>query len=226
MPITEVGLMGVKPNHKIMDDSLPEGHLLTSIYKNIISLPGGPSRIYWGLEVEDPLKLWAFFDWETLGEHEEFAKAFGAEAVKDLPTILTHGEFSKHVVLSPSPLVLQSPITEVLLAYFPSDISAAGKESTATQFQKLVEKSLGGSTDVKAVSYGWGVENDFPVRGEEGQRGSLLTAFIGWPSVEASMKVRETEVSRKNVELIQGIEGNIKFAMFQISCRVLERRTE
>lgn len=76
MPITELGLMGVKPNHKIMDDSLPEGHLLTSIYKNIISLPGGPSRIYWGLEVEDPLKLWAFFDWETLGEHEEFAKAY------------------------------------------------------------------------------------------------------------------------------------------------------
>jgi hypothetical protein len=76
MAITEVGLMGVKPNHKVMDESTPEGQILFSIYKNIISLPGGPSRIYLGLETEDPLMLWAFFDWETLGEHEAFAKAY------------------------------------------------------------------------------------------------------------------------------------------------------
>jgi hypothetical protein len=76
MTITEVGLMGVKPGHAIMDENTPEGQILFSIYKNIISLPGGPSRIYLGLETEDPLMLWAFFDWETLGQHAEFAKAY------------------------------------------------------------------------------------------------------------------------------------------------------
>jgi hypothetical protein len=147
----------------------------------------------------------------------------GAEAVKDLPTILTHGEFTKHVVLTPSSLVLRSPVTEVLLAYFPSDISAAGKDAAIAQFQKFVEKSFSGSSDVTGVSSGWGVENDFPVRGEKGQAGSVLMAFIGWPSVEASMKVRQTEASKENVGLIRGMEGIVKLAIFHISCRTLER---
>jgi hypothetical protein len=68
--------MGVKPNHKVMDASTLEGQLLISIYKNIVSLPGGPSRMYLGLESEDQSMLWAFFDWETLEEHEKFAKAY------------------------------------------------------------------------------------------------------------------------------------------------------
>jgi hypothetical protein len=89
MAITEVGLMGVKPNHKVMDESTPEGQILFSIYKNIISLPGGPSRIYLGLETEDPLMLWAFFDWETLGEHEAFAKAY----VYPFPWVIVIGDW-------------------------------------------------------------------------------------------------------------------------------------
>lgn len=76
MTVTEVGLMGVKPNHKVTDESTPEGQLLNSIYKNVVSLPGGPSRVYFGLETMNPFMLWAFFDWETLEEHERFAKAY------------------------------------------------------------------------------------------------------------------------------------------------------
>jgi len=82
MTITEVGLMGVKPRHAVLDESTPEGKLLLSIYKNILSLPGCPPRIYLGLETEDPLMLWAFFDWETLGQHEEFAKTYVYEQPK------------------------------------------------------------------------------------------------------------------------------------------------
>ena len=151
---------------------------------------------------------------------------YGAEAVKELPTVLTHGEFSKHVMLSPSSHVLQSPVTEVLLAYFPSDISAAEKEVAGAQFEQLVQKSLNGFLDVKGVSYGWGTENDFPVRGEKGQVGSVLMAFIGWPSVKATTKARETETSKEDVELVRNIEGVVKFATFHISCRTLERKAE
>ena len=146
--------------------------------------------------------------------------------MKDLPKILTHGEFSKHVVLSPSSYVLQSPVTEVLLAYFPSDISAAEKEVAGAQFEQLVRKSLNGFLDVKGVSYGWGTENDFPVRGEKCQVGSVLMAFIGWPSVEASTKAREKETSKDDMELVRNIEGVVKFATFHISCRTLERKAE
>lgn len=74
MKITELGLMGVKPNHRVMDESTPEGQLLASIYQNIISLPGGPSQLYLGLEVENPLNIWGFFDWVTIEQHQKFAK--------------------------------------------------------------------------------------------------------------------------------------------------------
>jgi hypothetical protein len=77
------------------------------------------------------------------------------------------------------------------------------------------------------VSYGWGVENDFPVRGEEpGLVGSILTAFIGWPTIDAHMKFRETEAFKENVGLIRGLEGIVKLATFHISCRSLGKKTE
>ena len=148
--------------------------------------------------------------------------------MKDLPKILTHGEFTKHVAVTPfPPLVLQSPVTEVMLAYFPSDISAAGKDAATTRLQQFVERSLNTCSDVKGVSYGWGVENDFPMRGgDEGQTGTVLMAYIGWPSIDAHMKFRETETFKEHVGLITGMEEMIKVLMFHLTCRTLERTTE
>ena len=152
---------------------------------------------------------------------------FGGEAVKDLPTILTHGEFTKHVAFTPSPpLVLHSPVTEILLAYFPSNISPAAKDKAGARAQQFVEKSLNKCTDVKAVSYGWGVENDFPVRDEEGKTGSILMMFIGWPSVDAHMKFREMEIFKENVDLVRGMEGLVKLTIFHVSCQSFRRKTE
>ena len=130
--------------------------------------------------------------------------------------------------MTPSPpLVLQSPVTEIMLAYFPSDISSTAKHTASSQFQQFVEKGLSKSKDVKGVSYGWGLENDFPVRGgEEGQLGSLLIAFIGWDSVEAHERFRETEAFKENVGLITGMEGLLKMVAFHISCRSLGRKIE
>lgn len=148
--------------------------------------------------------------------------------MKELPTILTHGEFTKHVAVTPSPpLVLQSPVTEIMLAYFPSGISSTAKDTASSQFQQFVEKGLSKCRDVKVVSYGWGLENDFPVRGgEEGQLGSLLIAFIGWDSIEAHERFRETEGFKENVGLITGMEGLLKLVAFHISCRSLGRNIE
>lgn len=114
-----------------------------------------------------------------------------------------------------------------MLAYFPSNISSARKDTASSQFQEFVEKGLNKCSDVKAVSYGWGIENDFPVRGEEeGQIGSILIAFIGWPSIDAHMKFRETAAFKENVDLITGMVGMSKLAMFHISCRDLAKMTE
>ena len=74
MAIVEIGLMGVKPGLDIMDDSTPEGKVLPNAYTSVITLPGGPQRSYWGVEAEDPLKLWSFFEWASIEEHEIFAQ--------------------------------------------------------------------------------------------------------------------------------------------------------
>ena len=151
---------------------------------------------------------------------------FGRDAVKDLPKILTHSEFVKHVKAAPfPPLVLKSPVTEVMLAYFPSDLSSDCKDAAAARFKHFAKTGLGNCSDVKGVSYGWGLENNFPVRGgDEGQTGSILLAFIGWPSVEAHLKFKETEAFKKNVGWITGMEGLIKVIMLHISCRSLDRQ--
>lgn len=146
---------------------------------------------------------------------------FGGEAVKDFPTILTHGIFTKHVAVTDSlAQALKSPVTEVLLAFFPSDTSLAEKDAATSQVQQFIEKAFNKCSDVKAVSYGWGVENDFPVLGgEEGKTGSILTVFVGWPSVDANMKFAETEAFKENIGLIGGMKGMIKLALFRINCR-------
>jgi hypothetical protein len=123
--------------------------------------------------------------------------------------------------------VLQSPVTEVILAYFPSDFSQAGKVATAEKLQQFVEKSHSECTDVKGLSIGWGVENDFPVKGgEEGQIGSILTAFVGWPSIDASMEFQETEAFKESLDSVKAMKGIIKLEVFRISCRTFGKKTE
>lgn len=72
--ITEVGLAAVKPTMKVMDPITKEGKILDEMYDTIIEADGGPSIMYYGVEEEDPLKLWTFLDWESLEEHQTFAK--------------------------------------------------------------------------------------------------------------------------------------------------------
>ena len=75
MPVTEIGCMGVKPSLDIMDETTPEGQILEGAWKAVIAAPEGPHQVYWGLEIENPSKLWAFFDWDSVEDHERFAKA-------------------------------------------------------------------------------------------------------------------------------------------------------
>jgi hypothetical protein len=76
MTVTEIGCMGVKPDHNIMDETTKEGRILVGAWKAVTAAPGGPHRVYWGLEVEDPSKVWAFFDFDSVEDHEKFAKSY------------------------------------------------------------------------------------------------------------------------------------------------------
>ena len=73
--VVEVGLMGVKTGKKPMNPKTSDGKILIDAWEAVIKAPRGPQRVYWGLEVEDSSKIWAWFDWKSLEEHENFAKS-------------------------------------------------------------------------------------------------------------------------------------------------------
>ncbi|KAF5608190.1 multidrug resistance [Fusarium subglutinans] len=182
MTVTEVGCMVVKPGMNIMDHTTPEGKILTDAWKTVISKPGGPQRVYWGLESVDPSKIWGFFDFDSVEQHRRFAEEYGANAVKEIPKICTHGEFSKHIKMIPSSDVLESPLTEIVLAYFPQDISEEKKGTLSSKIQEILRQVFPGEA---RVAHAWGVENDFPARSEDGVPRSVLMGFVGLPHSEA-----------------------------------------
>ena len=245
MPVTEVVCMVTKPGTNPIDESSHEGQVLATAWKTVTQHPNGPYRAYYGTEVEDPSKLWCFFDFESVEDHQNFVKRYcglfgdflsaetegwnhdrsGAEAVKELPNILAGSEFGgKHLDLKPyPPTALQAPVTEILLAYFDPVSNQTIKDVATSKLSQFADNALYKCSDVRGVSVGWGIENDFPVRGGSGngQKGSVLVALIGWPSVEAHMKFRESEDFKQNIHLLGGWEGNLSMTMFHVKTRVL-----
>lgn len=144
-----------------------------------------------------------------------------------MPKILTHGLFTKHVAFTPSlPVALQSPMTEVILAYFPSDDISAQKNAAISHL-KNVEENLKSCSDIGPLSYGWGVENDFPIRGgQENQRASILMFFIGLDSIDAHPTFRKTSTFEKLLSLIQNMDGIIKLEFFSVNFRSLSRNAK
>lgn len=168
--------------------------------------------------------LWADGDTDATVDrlHKEVTKDF------DKILELDKTEFIKHVCFNPYPpaKVLDATtgtplVTEVMLAYFPSDISSSGKQHAASKFQQFVDKALKTSPDFKGVSSGWGVETDFPIRGEKGKTGTIFAAFIAWPSLEAHMRFRETDAFKDNVHFVTDMDDLIKVTQLHVSCRSL-----
>lgn len=74
MPVVEIGLMGVKPEHKVMDLTTTEGQVLEKAWSAVTVAPGGPHWAYGGVEIDKPLLLWGFFAFDSVEHHREFAK--------------------------------------------------------------------------------------------------------------------------------------------------------
>jgi hypothetical protein len=76
MTVIELGLVGVKPKHQVMDPSTLEGQILDKAWSEVTITPGGPYWTYGGLEVDCPLRLWGFFAFDSIAHHQEFAKTW------------------------------------------------------------------------------------------------------------------------------------------------------
>lgn len=145
---------------------------------------------------------------------------YGADAVKDIPKICTYGEFSKHIKMVPSSDLLGSPLIEIILAYFPKDISDEKKETLSSKIEEILRQAF---PDDAKVAHAWGVENDFPARSEAGKPRSVLMGFIGLSHSEAWGGHRQTEGWKEALSSIDGLEGSTSIYSFAISFQHLER---
>lgn len=145
---------------------------------------------------------------------------YGADAVKDIPKICTYGEFSKHIKMVPSSDVLESPLTEIILAYFPQDISEEKKEALSSKIQKILRQAF---PDEARVAHAWGVENDFPARGEDGQPRSVLMGFVGLSHSEAWETYHQADAWKEALSSIERLEGCTSIYSFAIRSQHLER---
>ncbi|KAH7087593.1 hypothetical protein FB567DRAFT_525301 [Paraphoma chrysanthemicola] len=220
MPVIEFGLMGVKPNHPVTSPSTPSGQILQSAWSQLSTAPNGPAWVYGGVEVSDPEKLWGFFEFESVEQHEQFARTFGGEAVKDLPKILTHSEFQKHITVQPGfGDVLSASETEILLVYFPADISDEQKNKATEALTGIIEESgLKEDAHVKAVKWGWSVENDFPVLGEKDRAGRVFAIFLGRESADVERGLQKGQEGVGYVGEFAGLDGVVTIVRRVVAC--------
>ncbi|KAH6952961.1 hypothetical protein DER45DRAFT_617334 [Fusarium avenaceum] len=222
--VTEFSYVVANEGVNIFDESSAAGKTYQNVIDTVLRQPGA-RRVYTGVEIEDPSKVWLFLDWESLEDHENYPKTAEhgpiIESLKPLVDFTKHT--NKHVTLTPFPPedVLnkeRSPVTEVLLAFFPGDYDVASRATATRRLEEFAGRALKTSRDWRGISYGWSVENDVPIRGDEANSGAMLAAFIGWPSVEAHQKFRETDDFKDNIGLLREIPGLVKLSLFHVSC--------
>ena len=122
-------------------------------------------------------------------EYGPFSTKFGK--ILESPPQLHHANLDPH---PPAPAVssLRSPVTECLTLYFPTSFDRSGFNSNWPIFKKALEEKADG---FRAVSSGWVVEE----LELEGGKYQAWAGFLGWDSVDAHMKYRETEAFKGTI---------------------------
>ena len=141
-------------------------------------------------------------DWESIEHHRKFtADPSYAKFTKRFDSFLNGRPTVYHATVDPPQpaATFSSPIVEMFTAYFPAATKAADKESWQQRFKKFLT-IMPEAKGYKAHATGWVVE-EVVHEGVEGKAIAWVTA-VGWESVEAHMAFRETELFKKNVELL------------------------
>ena len=107
------------------------------------------------------------------------------------------------------PVILKNPealVTEFMMLYFPPHLSLqAEQESVHTNVQKFAALLQESSDSFYGASGGWVDVLLHPPNSAASAR--VYLALFGWASVEAHMKVAETQIFKDNISLLAGLKG-------------------
>ncbi|RYO82028.1 hypothetical protein DL762_006802 [Monosporascus cannonballus] len=224
-PVTEV--LRYTPKEGLADSD--HQGTLSEASKTLLQQPGCKGVHSSPALEEDNKTHYIFIEWDSIDSHVAFTKKdiFGPFFGK-LNAVFDGSPNVYHASLSPEhPPVLhnaegkggaKTAVVELLHAYFPGGegFTADQMASTAKNVQEFLGQLRGNAKGhTGEIALGWVVE-ELEFKGEKSR--SFIFA-IGWDSVEAHMKYRETEHFKKVVPLIRGLEGLKGIEMVHVSTK-------
>jgi len=131
-------------------------------------------------------------------EYGPFMEHFGK--LLDGPASIYHANLSPHPP-APATASSRSPVTECLTLYHPTNADTSAFEEKWSASRSSLEQHAEG---YRASSAGWVVEE----LEYEHEVCKAFAIFIGWDSVDAHMKFRDTDHFKKSiVPLREGLKG-------------------
>ncbi|KAL2058849.1 hypothetical protein ABVK25_000141 [Lepraria finkii] len=174
-----------------------------------VSQQDGFQRAYYGREIENPSVV-------QLLVGEKFSKLGLLQAPPKIHRDPVYGPFAKHLMtIVDGPLTMHhanftphppsaalshttSPVTEVLTCVLPSQDESF--EKNVNKFLDIIkEKAEGG----KAAAQGWIIEDVEHENLGAGKKGKAFVCMMGWESLDAHLKFRETSDFKDNIHLLR-----------------------
>ncbi|GAB7337490.1 hypothetical protein MBLNU457_g2819t1 [Dothideomycetes sp. NU457] len=211
MPTVDVVTVPVKPGINVLDSDTPEAKAFAESMQ-ILDRQDGFRWVWYGHKIEDATKLMLFLIWDCPQSQARFAESSDHETFIESLSIMLAGRPTSYRVQ----FVLRveswfmAPVIEIVEARFQEMTAELGND--AEIFFDAVEESEAGFV---SWTMGWTYED---VEHEElDGKGKILMLVIGWESVDAHMKARETDAFKNT---IRGLKRHIKsMAAFHVALK-------
>ncbi|KAL8715853.1 MAG: hypothetical protein Q9220_000520 [cf. Caloplaca sp. 1 TL-2023] len=207
-PVTEIATIPLAVGAKIENADSPAGKVLNETF-DTLGQQEGLQRIKYGRQVENPSVLQIFIvvpDWDSIDSHKKFmGQPYYGPFCKHLLSVVDGDMDIHHAQFFPHPASAAvggpSAVTELVSHYFAADMSESDQTSFSddvAKFAKVLESKAEG---FKGFAGGWVIE-DLTHKEVEGKT-KMWQSCIGWESIDAHMRFRETQAFKDNVDLLR-----------------------
>lgn len=166
----------------------------------------GVQQIQFGTTVEKPDVFELHVDWNSLSHHKTFMATEAYQPfLKRFLTIAGGAPSMLHVDFEPAgsyTKATSAPVTEVATFYFGSKEAPADYLDGVRKFAEIFDDKEITSAGFLGAALGLSHEDNLKSP-KEGLEGRAAVLVIGWESVEAHMKVRETQLFKDNIHLLR-----------------------
>ncbi|KAF2429560.1 hypothetical protein EJ08DRAFT_698276 [Tothia fuscella] len=184
-----------------------EGHMVMQAVMAILSKQAGFQGASYGHQIENHANLNIAFDWNSIDDHKAFAGTEEHKSlVEKLKSIMAGPTIPHHVNFSPpfTALAGNAPVVDLLTVYFRKNVNEDEFNETWNTFCDIAKDKAEGSL---GCTSGWIVE-DLEHESIDGKAKGFAAA-IGWESVEAHVKYRNTIVFKESIDAIRSAASGI-----------------